>query len=384
MTFFVRLTVFVCSSLLMGATAFAEPGVTSTQITFGRVAPLTGATAEAAKAIFRGADLYLASVNAKGGVHGRKIVIQTEDDHYDPQKSVELVKNLIKGEKIFGFFLNYGSASAKSTLPLFEKSDVPSFAVVASTEEVRVPVRKNLFFVRVSSQDEMTGVVKYAHDALGSKSFAIVSAEDALGEGYRLSAMSALRQFGLTPVASVKINRADESVDPGLVDKLIGAKPDAVILGIQLKPSASLIRLSTQRSFKPVFLGSSNHMGNSFTDLLSGHSPTLFISMMSPPLVKDSPFDLVRSYLHDVASAGESADESHVQGYLSAMVLVEALKRTGPSLSRESFRKSLESMNDVSIGGIHFSYSPSSHRGNQNVFIVKLVNGGYVAAPEKK
>jgi branched-chain amino acid transport system substrate-binding protein len=55
-----------------------------------------------------------------------------------------------------------------------------------------------------------------------------------------------------------------------------------------------------------------------------------------------------------------------MEGFLTAKVVVEGLKRTGKDLTREKFIETMEKM-DVDLGGFHVSYSPNNHAGSKFV-----------------
>src|SRR4051812_32810012 len=53
--------------------ALAEPGITADKIIIGQAAGFTGSVAGTVKELTAGAKIYFDAVNAKGGIHGRKI-----------------------------------------------------------------------------------------------------------------------------------------------------------------------------------------------------------------------------------------------------------------------------------------------------------------------
>jgi len=56
-----------------------------------------------------------------------------------------------------------------------------------------------------------------------------------------------------------------------------------------------------------------------------------------------------------------------MEGFLTAKVMVEGLRRAGRNLTREGFVDAMEKMNDVDLGGFFVSYSPKSHTGSKFV-----------------
>jgi ABC-type branched-subunit amino acid transport system substrate-binding protein len=54
---------------------------------------------------------------------------------------------------------------------------------------------------------------------------------------------------------------------------------------------------------------------------------------------------------------------SMIEGYVSARVLVEGLRRASPHPTRDKLRRALESMTHYDIGGLEVGYSASDHTG---------------------
>ncbi|TML46763.1 MAG: ABC transporter substrate-binding protein, partial [Actinobacteria bacterium] len=95
-------------ALARPATRAADPGITSTTILLGGTAPLTGPAAAYAS-VARGAKAYFDSVNAKGGVAGRKIQYKYLDDGYDPAQTVQDTRQLVEQDKAFAIFNTLGT-----------------------------------------------------------------------------------------------------------------------------------------------------------------------------------------------------------------------------------------------------------------------------------
>src|ERR1700688_4003280 len=82
------LIVFVASLLyLPPALAQKDPGVTPDSIKIGSCRALSGASSFLGTQMVAGAKAYFNLVNPQGGVNGRKLALETEDDQYDPDKA---------------------------------------------------------------------------------------------------------------------------------------------------------------------------------------------------------------------------------------------------------------------------------------------------------
>jgi branched-chain amino acid transport system substrate-binding protein len=69
----------------------------------------------------------------------------------------------------------------------------------------------------------------------------------------------------------------------------------------------------------------------------------------------------------------ETTSYLSLEGFVSAKVLVEGLKRAGPNLNRGGFVLAMESMRDYHVGGFHVSYAPDDRDGLR--FIEVTVTG---------
>ncbi len=106
----------------------AVPGVTANQILLGGTGPLTGAES-AYKPVLTGAQAYFAYVNAHGGVYGRKIVYQIEDDQYDPTQTVSQTQKLVEQDHVFAIFNSIGTEQAVAVSSYLNQQKVPQLFV---------------------------------------------------------------------------------------------------------------------------------------------------------------------------------------------------------------------------------------------------------------
>jgi branched-chain amino acid transport system substrate-binding protein len=106
----------------------ATPGVTATTITIGGTVPISGPAA-AFGSVGRGADAYFKYVNARGGVHGRKIVYKYLDDAYEPAKTVQLTQQLVEQDKVFALFDTVGTDNALAIREYVNDRKVPDLFV---------------------------------------------------------------------------------------------------------------------------------------------------------------------------------------------------------------------------------------------------------------
>src|SRR5689334_8214902 len=94
----------------------APQGVSETEIVFGTHQPLTGPAAAGYSKIAPATKAYFDYVNAKGGVHGRKIVYKIEDDGYNPANTQTVVHKLVEQDKVFAILNGLGTPTHSAVL----------------------------------------------------------------------------------------------------------------------------------------------------------------------------------------------------------------------------------------------------------------------------
>ena len=79
--------------------AHAEDGVSADTITFGQAAVLEGPASALGLGMQMGLNAAFDEINAKGGVHGRKIKLISVNDGYEPDRAIAATKKLIEEDK---------------------------------------------------------------------------------------------------------------------------------------------------------------------------------------------------------------------------------------------------------------------------------------------
>ncbi|MEI9982677.1 MAG: ABC transporter substrate-binding protein [Aliidongia sp.] len=95
---------------LVAATARAE------DIQVGVAGPVTGSNASFGEQLTRGAQQAVEDINAKGGVLGKKLVLNTGDDACDPKQAVAVAHQLVSKKVVFvdGDFCSSSSIPASA------------------------------------------------------------------------------------------------------------------------------------------------------------------------------------------------------------------------------------------------------------------------------
>jgi ABC-type branched-subunit amino acid transport system substrate-binding protein len=93
-------------------TGESSPGVTDTEIRIGASGPLSGITGFLGEEAFGAIDSYFQTINAQGGINGRKLRLITYDDRLDSSQTLANVRRLWEQDKVVGIFLAFGDPVA--------------------------------------------------------------------------------------------------------------------------------------------------------------------------------------------------------------------------------------------------------------------------------
>ena len=85
---------------------------------------------------------------------------------------------------------------------------------------------------------------------------------------------------------------------------------------------------------------------------------------------------VTRDYTAQMARAKIAPDYEHFFGYMNLRVLLEGLRRAGPSVTPQSLVATLEKMRNVDLGGYKIDFSPSNHHGSKFVDLSVVGPGG--------
>ncbi len=359
--------------LLAAGGALAEPGITADKIVIGQSAGFTGSVAGTVKELTAGAQAYLDSVNAKGGVHGRKIVLESMDDGFDPKRSPEVFRKLIEEKNVFAMFLSRGTPTNEAAYPVLEKNKVPLVGPSTGAMSMYNPPRKYLFPVRASYHSETFKIVPQLVN-MGINRIALMYVDDSFGKDGMTGVQQAMKEANLTPVAIASHPRGGKVEEA--VAAIAKADPQAIIMITLADGGVAFVKEMKKTGRNPMFLTLSNNSSNAFIKNLGDDGWGVAVSQVSPyPFSATMPIS--KEFLDIIKGRKDVAPSySSIEGFIAAKVLVEGLRRAGPKPTREKLIAGLETMNRFDMGGIDVTYGPQNRTGTSYIDITIIGKSG--------
>lgn len=352
----------------------AETGVGAQEILLGQTTALSGPLAELGQENSAGAKAYFDHVNRQGGVHGRKIRLLTLDDAYVTERGVANVKKLIEDDKVFALLNNISTPTNVALLPLLEKTGVPNIAPYTGSEALRTPPNRLVFNVRAGYKDELEKIVEHL-GIRGLKRIAVVYQNNGFGKGGLENIEHALAKRELKPVASMPIE-ADASDAATAAQHLAASKPQAVVLITAGKSSVEFIK-NYNRLAKGMQFFTLSVMGTQASVKALGKEGIGVVVSQVVPFPFSATSEIVREYQKVMASMGiKERSFASMEGFVSAKVTVEGLRRAGRELSRNRFIEGLESMRKIDLNGFQVNFGKDNRQASHYVDLTVISKEG--------
>jgi len=347
------------------------------RIVLGQSAALSGPAAALGLRFREGAMLHFERLNAKGGVNGRQIELQSLDDGYEPDRCAENTRKLIESGA-FALFGYIGTPTSLAALPLATQAKTPFFAPFTGAEALRAPFNRYAFHVRASYYDETAEIVRQT-TAIGIKRIGVFYQNDSYGKAGLEGVTRALKPLGLEPAGLGTVERNTVDVDAA-VKAIMAGKPDAIVQISAYKSCAAFIRAARKAGFGGTFYNVSFVGTKALADELGADARGVVVSQVVP-----FPFTASSQLAGEYLSAGKAAqgdkfepNYSSMEGFVAARTFAEGLKRAGANAGTDGLITGLESLRDLNLGGFFVDFSPTRHAGSKYVDLTILTADGHV------
>lgn len=161
----------------------------------------------------------------------------TLDDASDPTATVTAVKKLLSEQNVDALIGPSGSPNAMGTIQFLAEAGVPMLAPVGTAAVVLPMNDQKKWVFKTTQNDDIIAKALVEHMLkAGVKTLGLIGTADPYGENWGKVMGALAEQNGIKIVASEKFQRSDSSVT-GQALKIIGAKPDAVLVTAPGGPS---------------------------------------------------------------------------------------------------------------------------------------------------
>ena len=356
--------------------ARAETGVTSDAILFGQAAALDGPSSALGQGMRQGILAAFAEINAKGGVHGRKLHLVSRDDGYDPDRSVVQTTKLIEEDDIFALIGAVGTPTAIATVPISSARNVPFIGPFTGAEFLRAPELRSVVNIRASYGAEAEAWVKHLTEDLHFTNIAIFYQDDSFGRDGLAGVRRALEKRGMELSAEGTFERNTKFVSSALrIIKRV--EPQAVVMIGTYGPCAEFIRLAHKAGFHPTFVNVSFVGADALARELGATGEGVVVSQVVP-----FPWDTSLKVVADYQAAQTALDSTlspgfvSLEGYLSGRLAAAALEQAGRHPTRAGLLRAVHEVGRFDISGSVITVGPKMQDAPPKVFLTVIQRDG--------
>lgn len=363
------------SAPFVARSAFAANGLPGDrEVVFGQSAVLSGPLAIVVQGVNAGAKLALDAANAAGGVHGRTIRIASLDDELKPDRTLANFKTLQDEHNVFGYFSAVGTANIGAVTPFLQETAAPLIGGYGVADKVRIAAGGAAYIVRAGYGREVERIVQHL-TSIGITRIAVAHLGTPGGEEILLNVKAGLSQRGANDVAASAAVKLDGSNAAEAGKSIAQVRPQAVIMFLGGAPTATFIEAVQEGGARPLFYGMSSVPGHTVAKMLGSKLQSGLTVAQVVPYPWTESDAVARDFRKRAAKANVEVNYYSYEGYFNALVLIEAVRKSGRNLTRVGMHTALRSMR-TRFGQLDVDFTNSGASGSQLVELVHVTTSG--------
>ena len=357
-------------------------------IKIGVIQPLSGPVAASGNYIRMGAEIARDWLNAKGGVLGRKVELQIEDNKSDPKEAASAAEKLIVRDKVPAIMGAWGSSMTLAAMPKLEEYGVPM--VVETSSAASITKRGNPWIFRISPPSEMEaiGLEQYV-DKLGVKRADFLAVNTDWGRGAITAFGDMLKKKNVAVGAAEFMDQAATDMSAQLT-KIKGSGGDSLFVTTSVEQITLVLKQAQEQRIqrKIVTTGGSSSPSQLIKQAGAAAEGTYHILFFMPWFPEAMPDGkLAKAFVDEWAKRGHPFEglTEGFRGHDGIMTIAEATKIAGKD-DPKAIREALWKVKFTGVNGpIKFEKDgPAGKESGQSqpsIFVVQIKDGK-VALPD--
>jgi branched-chain amino acid transport system substrate-binding protein len=319
-----------------GSSGSGGGGKSSGPLVVGASVSLTGDFSDSGKAVQRGYQLWADTVNAHGGVQGRKVQIKIVDDASSPVQVVTNYQNLINKDHVD---LTFGPFSTLLTIPASRVAKRYNYAFLAPAgggPDVFKQNLDNFFFVQpaptTQSGDVFAAYILSLSPAQRPKTAAYAELDDPFSAPIAENIRAKFEAAGIKTVYKQVYPSETQDLSPVMAG-LAAKKPDVIVGGTQSEDAYAQVKSLVQLKYNPKFMFQSNGANSPLefpNKVGTGNTAGIFSSAdWFPGSQAAGSSDFVAAYTKKFGGTAQQVDDSSAEAYATGQLIEAVAKKTG-------------------------------------------------------
>jgi len=309
---------------------------TNAPLVIGASVSLTGDFSDSGKAVQRGYQLWAETVNAKGGVLGRKVQIKTVDDASSPTQVVTNYQNLVNKDHVN---LTFGPFSTLLTIPASQVAKRYGYAFLAPAgggPKVFAQNLDNFFFVQPAPTTQAGDVFAQWVLSLPAdkrpKTAAYAELDDPFAAPIAENIRTKLEAAGIKTVYQHVYPGETQDLSP-VMGAISAKKPDLIVGGTQNEDAYAQVKSLVQLKFSPKFMFLSNGANSplEFPSKVGAGNTTGIMSSADwfPGSTAAGSADFTAAYIKKYGGTAQAVDDSSAEAYAVGQLIEAVAAKTG-------------------------------------------------------
>jgi branched-chain amino acid transport system substrate-binding protein len=256
---------FVLSGIPNRAAAQTPAAAKGEPVVIGVAAPFTGDSSAFGVQIRMGVALAAEQINAEGGINGRSIKLQEEDDAGNPADAQTVATKLATNSKVLAVVGHFNSSCSLAGKGAYTQAGL----VMLSPGSTNVTVTKDSDYVfRNIFTDDFQGqsLATYAGKILGMKKAAILFDNDDYGTGLKESFKKRAAELGMTIVRETAYGK-DSNDFRSQLTTLKASQPDIILISGLYNHAAVIAKQARELGIKTQLIGGDGIFSQQFIPL---------------------------------------------------------------------------------------------------------------------
>ncbi len=293
-------------------------------IIIGAAMPLSGDGAIYGVPQRNAAELAILEINENGGLLGKKVVLDAQDDQANPTLAVNVARYFVSNKNVVGVIGFPNSGNAIAAAKIFMENNMPYIASSPTNPKLTQLGYKNVF--RFAPTDDMQGisVAEFIYNRLGVNEIVILNDNQAYGNGLASQVKNHFEELGgkILLFDNIVVGQKDYR---NILTKVKTLKPKVVFYGGMLEEGAKLVKQAEEIRLNTNFVFGDGCFDEKFKELSGTDCKNVFISFLAPPW---SEIPTAKQFVEKYkAKFGQDVPPFAPYGYDATLVLLKAIEK---------------------------------------------------------
>lgn len=358
----------VVMSTTLFVTFLHSSGAAAQDIHVAQIGPFTGLPSPDAHEINAGASAFFDSINAADGVKGRRLKLTRFDDAFNGDKFVQQLEAVKAEQKYVALLSPIGSAGIGRALKdkLFDDANLVVLNAVPGSDALRNPGHPMLFHVRAGDAKQLERIVLHAK-VLNLSRLMVVHHDLPIGVVGLASIKAIAERVGGVKIASVQSSQDATAIVAAVQSVRKQGEFDAVVVIGSPKFSADSIAQLRVAGVRQQIYALSYATPELITKIAGlEHAQGVGIVQTYPnPRTKITQIQReFQSVMTKYAPTVKTYSPFHFEGYLSARLLVQAIRKAGGKTTPTAIAGALRELGPMTFGDLQIDFSKSNVGGS--------------------